>query len=181
MLLNATDSVLLVIDVQTTLLRSVQRSDEFAENCRWLVRLAQLMQVPIVASEQYPQGLGPTEDGMRELIGAERFHAKTCFSSMDAPSFIEEFEATGRGQAVLCGMESQACVIQTALRLRERQTQTYVVVDAISARQDFETDIALRRMQQAGAIPVTREMVGFEWVRDASTPEFKTFSKQFLR
>lgn len=181
MLLDPADSALLVIDVQSKLLPNVQHSEEFVDNCRWLVRLAQLMDVPIVASEQYPAGLGPTEDGLRDLVGAQRFHGKTCFSSIDAPSFAEEFKALGRGQAVLCGMESQACVIQTALGLLEHNTQVYVVSEAITARTAMDTDVALRRMQQAGAIPVTREMVGFEWVRDAGTPEFKTFSKEFLQ
>jgi nicotinamidase-related amidase len=181
MLLNTAESVLLVIDVQAKLLPGVQRSEELVDNCRWLVRLAQLMEVPIVASEQYPQGLGPTEDGLRELIGAERFHGKTCFSSVDTPSFAEELKATGRRQAVLCGMESQACVIQTALRLLDQGTQVYVVADAISARKEFDTEVALRRMEQAGAVPVTCEMVGFEWLRRADAPAFKTFSKEFLR
>lgn len=181
MLLNTAESVLMVIDVQAKLLPGVQRREELVNNCRWLVRLAQLMEVPIVASEQYPQGLGPTEDALRELIGADRFHGKARFSSIDEPAFAEEFKATGRRQAVLCGMESQACVIQTALRLLEQGTQVYVVADAISARHDIDTDVALRRMEQAGVIPVTREMVGFEWLRRADAPEFKTFSKEFLR
>lgn len=181
MLLNTAESTLLVIDVQAKLLPGVQRREELVDNCRWLVRLAQLMEVPVVASEQYPQGLGPTEDSLRELIGAERFHAKACFSSIDTPSFAEEFNALGRRQAVLCGMEAQACVIQTALRLLEQGTQVYVVADAISARNDIDTQVALRRMEQAGVIPVTREMVGFEWLRRADAPAFKTFSKEFLR
>lgn len=181
MLLNAANSVLLVIDVQAKLLPGVQRGEELVENCRWLVRLAQLMAVPVVASEQYPQGLGPTEDGLRELIGAERFHGKTCFSSVDAAPFAAELQALERRQVVLCGMETQACVIQTALRLLEQDMQVHVVADAVAARKQLDTDIALRRMEQAGAVLVTREMVGFEWIRDAAAPQFKTFSKEFLR
>lgn len=181
MLLNVAESALLVIDVQAKLLPGVQHSDELVDNCRWLVRLARLMEVPVMASEQYPKGLGPTEEGLRELIGAERFHAKACFSSIDEPSFAKEFKALDRRQAVICGMESQACVLQTALRLLEQGTQVYVVADAISARNAFDTEITLRRLEQAGAVPVTREMVGFEWVGRADTAIFKTFSKEFLR
>lgn len=181
MLMNAAESVLLVIDVQAKLLPGVQRGEALVDNCRWLVRLAQLMEVPVIGSEQYPKGLGPTEDGLRELIGAERFHAKASFSSIDTPSFAEEFKAVGRRQAVICGMEAQACVVQTALRLLEQDTQVFIVADAISARQDIDTEVALRRMEQAGAVPVTREMVGFEWLQRADAPEFKTFSKEFLR
>lgn len=180
MLLNAAESVLLVIDVQARLLPGVQRSEELVANCRWLVRLAQLMEVPIVASEQYPRGLGPTEDELRQLIGAKRFHGKTCFSGMDAPSFAAEFQSLGRRQAVLCGMEAHACVIQTALHLLEQDAHVYVVADAISARNDVDTEVALKRLQQAGAAPVTREMVGFEWLRRADAPAFKRFSKEFL-
>lgn len=181
MLIDAADSALLVIDVQAKLLPGVQRGDELVANCQWLVRLAQLMNVPIVASEQYPQGLGPTETGLRELIGAQRFHAKSCFSSMAAPAFAQEFNALDRRQAILCGMESHACVNQTALQLLEQDVEVYIVHDAISARADSDTDITLRRLQQAGAAPISREMLGFEWVRDASSAEFKTFSREFLR
>lgn len=181
MLLNAEQSVLLIIDVQGKLLPGIQDSEAFVDSCRWLVQLAQLMQVPVVASEQYPKGLGPTEDGLRDLLGPERFHGKTCFSSIDAPDFAEEFDALGRRQAVICGMESQACVLQTTMRLIERGIQAHVVADAISARRQLDTEVSLRRMERAGAVPVTREMVGFEWLRDAAAPKFKTFSKDFLQ
>lgn len=180
-LLNSAQSALLVIDVQGKLLPGIQHADTFVDNCRWLVRLAQLMDVPIVASEQYPKGLGPTEDGLRELIGADRFHGKTCFSSIDAPAFAEEFDQLDRNQVVLCGMEAQACVLQTTLRLLETGLQVFVPADAIGSRRELDTQISLQRMEQAGAIQITREMVGFEWLRDAAAPEFKTFSTEFLR
>lgn len=181
MLLDRNKAALVVVDVQSRLLGGIQRSEELVSNCSWLVRLAQLMAVPVIASEQYPDGLGHTEDSLRALIGEERIHGKTRFSAMDDDGFVAHFNSLEREQVVVCGMESQACLVQTALRLKECGKQVFVVADAISARNDFDTDITLRRLEQAGVVLVSREMVGFEWVRDSSTPEFRTFSKEFLR
>lgn len=181
MLMNREQAILAVIDVQARLLPGVHEHERLVQNCSWLVRLADLMGVPVIASEQYPQGLGHTEESLRALIGPEKIHGKTAFSCIDDPGFAAAFASHDRKQVVLCGMESQACVLQSTLRLLERGCQVYVVADAISARNPVDTEIALRRMEQAGAQLVTREMVGFEWLRASDAAEFKQFSKEFLR
>lgn len=181
MLMDVDRSILLVIDVQARLLPGVHQSDKLARNCGWLVKLAEAAGVPVLGSEQYPDGLGHTEEALRALIGPENIVGKHSFSCIDDPVFAERFDQCGREQVVLCGMESQACVMQSVLRLLERGVEVFVVADAISARDNHDTEIALRRMEQAGATLVTREMVGFEWIRRSGTPLFKTFSKEFLR
>ena len=181
MLLDASKSILLVIDVQARLLPGVQHKDELVNNCNWLIRLAGLADVPVLGSEQYPDGLGHTEESLRTLVGEENIVGKHHFSCIDDPEFKAAFERQDRRQVVLCGMESQACVLQSTLRLLEKGLDVHVVVDAISARHDLDTEIALRRMEQAGAKLVTREMVGFEWIRRSDSVLFKTYSKDFLR
>lgn len=181
MLLDSKQSILVVVDVQARLLPGVQDNDTLVKHCDWLVRLAQLAEVPVIGSEQYPQGLGHTEESLQARIGEANLYGKTTFSCIDNEGFAARFEQEGRQQVVLCGMESQACVLQSALRLKETGAEVFVVADAISARNHRDTEITLRRLEQAGVTLVTREMVGFEWIRRSDAPAFKTFSKDFLR
>lgn len=181
MLMDQENSIVAVIDVQARLLPGVHENEKLVNNCSWLVRLAGLLNVPVVGSEQYPDGLGHTEEGLRELVGPDNIYGKHFFACIDDPGFEKAFQAHGRKQAVLCGMESQACVMQSAIRLLEKGFDVFVVADAISARNPYDTDVALRRMEQAGARIVTKEMVGFEWIRRSDAAQFKSFSKDFLR
>ncbi|MGO1708526.1 MAG: hydrolase [Oleiphilaceae bacterium] len=181
MLMDQENSIVAVIDVQARLLSGVHENEKLVSNCSWLVRLAGLMNVPVVGSEQYPDGLGHTEEGLRELVGPNNIYGKDFFACIDDPGFEKAFQAHGRKQVILCGMESQACVMQSAIRLLEEGFDVFVVADAISARNPYDTEVALRRMEQAGARIVTKEMVGFEWIRRSDAAQFKAFSKEFLR
>lgn len=181
MLMDLENSIVVVVDVQARLLPGVHENERLVNNCNWLVRLAGLMNVPVIGSEQYPDGLGHTEESLRELVGVANIYGKTFFACMDDPGFKKAFQAHGRKQVVLCGMESQACVMQSAIRLLENGEEVFVVADAISSRSPYDTEVALRRMEQAGARIVTKEMVGFEWLRRSDAAQFKAFSKEFLR
>lgn len=181
MLMDKEKAIVAVTDVQTRLLSGIHENEKLVKNCSWLVRLAGVMNVPVIGSEQYPDGLGHTEDNLRELIGPDNIYGKTFFASIDDPAFEKAFNAHGRTQVVLCGMESQACVMQSAVRFMDKGLDVFVVADAISARDPYDTEVALRRMEQAGARIVTKEMVGFEWLKRSDAAEFKTFSKEFLR
>ena len=181
MLMDQENCIVAVIDVQARLLGGVHESEKLVDNCNWLVRLAGLMNVPVIGSEQYPDGLGHTEEKLREVVGPANLYGKTFFACIDDPGFEKAFRSHDRKQVVLCGMESQACVMQSALRLLEKGLEVFVVADAISARNSYDTEVALRRMEQAGARIVTKEMVGFEWLRRSDSVQFKAFSKEFLR
>lgn len=181
MLLDRHQSVLIVIDVQARLLPGVHEQAQLVSHCNWLTRLARLLGVPVIGSEQYPQGLGHTEDSLRAAIGADNLYGKTRFACADDEAFARVLQALKRPQLVLCGMETHACILQSALRLLEQDYQVFVVADAVSARQPFDTDIALRRMERAGVNLITREAVGFEWLRGSDDEHFRTFSREFLR
>jgi len=181
MLLDKTESALLVIDVQEKLLPGIHDSERLVDNCRWLMNAAELVGVPVLASEQYPQGVGPTVPALRELMKDEAVVAKTWFSCADSEACMNQLDHLDRPQVVICGMEAHVCVLQTALRLQQQGKQVFVVTDAISARQSHDTEVAIQRMQAAGVTLVTREMVGFEWIRRSDAPEFREFSKRFLQ
>ncbi|MCU5783734.1 putative isochorismatase hydrolase [Alcanivorax balearicus MACL04] len=182
MLIEAQDSTLLVIDVQERLLPGVHEHETLVKNCRWLIEVAQLMDVPVRFTEQYPKGVGPTTDQLLELAGdANPAIAKTVFSCADAPECASLLSEARGKTFVLCGMEAHVCVMQTALGLHQAGNKVFVVADAISARNPLDTESALQRLRDEGVRVVTREMVGFEWVRDSLAPQFKTFSQKFLR
>lgn len=181
MLIDRKDSALMVIDVQTRLLGPIFEGEQLVKNCSWLIRLAQLLDVPILATEQYPQGLGPTADELRDLLDPDAIIGKTVFSCADVPECVTAIESLEKEQLILCGMEAHVCILQTAIGLQNLGKQVFVVADAISSRSALDRDLSIERMAKQGIQIISREMVGFEWVRRADMPQFKTFSKEFLR
>lgn len=181
MLINRDASALLVIDVQARLLPGVHESEQLVKGCRWLMELARLVEVPVLGTEQYPQGVGPTAEALQVLLPEGDFIAKTFFSCADSPECRSRIDALDREQIIICGMEAHACVMQSALRLLEQGKTVFVVADAVSARNPVDTEYAIARMRDEGVKIVTREMVGFEWMMRSDVPEFRDFSMKFLR
>ncbi len=181
MLIKSENSALLVIDVQEKLLPGVYDNETLVKNCQWLIEVAQLMDVPVIGSEQYPQGVGPTIESLKVLLPEGSYIGKTHFSCVDAPACNAQIESLNKQVIVICGMEAHVCVLQTALSLLEAGKQVYVVADAISSRNAKDTEFAIARMREEGVKIVTREMVGFEWIRRSDAPQFKTFSTRYLR
>lgn len=181
MLIRAQDSLLLVVDVQTRLLGGIHQSDVLVKKCADLVDLAKMFDVPVLGSEQYPEGLGHSEAILVEKIGATNIVGKQKFSGTESVELMQKMAATERKTIVLCGMESQACIIQTALSLKQKGFEVAVVADAISARNPQESERAIARMEQHNVQIVTFEMLGFEWLAGSDHPQFKAFSKAYLR
>lgn len=184
MLMNADDSLLLVVDVQERLLPVIHDWQRLLDNAMWLVQLAQCMEIPVIASEQYPRGLGQTQADLRALLPMQCIVEKQHFSCVAAGMFQPgQPGAPGaeRGQVVVCGIESHVCVLQTVLDLREQGRQVFVVADAVSSRAPANKALALERMRHHGVDVVSCEMVAFEWLKQAGTPIFKEISKRFLR
>ena len=181
MLLNKDNSCLIMIDVQEKLTPHVLNPEELVKRCQWLIRLASELGVPLVVSEQYPQGLGNTVEPLRSSLSTARCIDKVHFSCYREPSFVKQWQTIGRKQAVLAGIETHVCVMQTALDMREAGLDVFVVVNAVSSRHDVDHKYGLKRMKQAGVHLVTAEMVFFEWVGQAGTPEFKALSQSYLR
>lgn len=181
MLINSDHSCLLVVDIQEKLAPGIHQPQKLIENCRWLIKAAQLFEIPVMASEQYPRGVGPTVAPLRELISEDYIQDKLIFSCADSPECLVMIEQQQRNQVIIVGMESHVCVLQTALRLNELGQEVFVVADAISSRDPLDTELAIARMSKAGIHIVSREMVAFEWLRGSGAPQFKTFSKEFLQ
>ena len=174
--LKADSSVLIAIDVQDKLLVKIPAAKTLTQNAAFLLDVASLLSVPVRATEQYPKGLGPTTAELARRL-PQSLPAKTAFSCCGAGTFLEELEMLRRPNVVLVGMETHVCVAQTALDLLQAGLHVFLPVDALAARGETDHDTALRRLEQAGAVPTTTEAVAFEWMGNAAHPQFKAVSK----
>ncbi|MBA2710420.1 MAG: hydrolase [Tatlockia sp.] len=181
MLLERSKSCLLLIDVQEKLMPLVINSEAVLQRCEWLIRLAKDLNVPLLVSEQYPQGLGTTVKPLRSLISEGKFIEKMDFSCNKSPNFQNHLQSLKKQQMVLIGIETHVCVLQTAFDLLQAQYEVFIVVDAVSSRFELDFNYALKRMKQNGIHLITSEMVFFEWIGQSGTPEFKTLSKKYLQ
>lgn len=180
MLMNAENGSLLVVDVQDKLLRHIHDWQALLQNVIWLVRVARRMGVPIMATEQYPKGLGHTAPELaREFpdgVVVDKMHF-SCAAAQCLPGL----PGSERPQVVVCGMESHVCVLQTVIELKAAGKDVFVVGDSVGSRRPADKACALERMRDHGIEIVSHEMVAFEWLRKAGTPLFKEISLDFLR
>ncbi len=181
MLLKRDTSALILVDVQEKLTQHVLNSEDLVQRCQWLIRLAKELNVPMVVSEQYPRGLGRTVEPLRTATSGEVCVDKVHFSCYREPSFVQHWQSIHRAQVVIVGIETHVCVLQSAMDMKSAGVDVFVVVDAVSSRHEVDHKYGLKRMKQAGIHLVTAEMVFFEWVGQAGTPEFKALSQSYLR
>jgi nicotinamidase-related amidase len=174
--LRPDNAVLVVIDIQDRLLAKIPSAAALVRNTAFLLDVAGLLGVPVRATEQYPKGLGPTTAEVARRL-PRPLAAKTAFSCCGAGTFLDELKVLQRPNVVLAGMETHVCVGQTALDLLDAGLHVFLPVDALAARFVVDHDAALRRLEQAGAVPTTAEAVAFELLGDASHPQFKAVSK----
>ncbi len=181
MLMRAETSCLLVVDFQERLMPAIHDAERVMANGTWLIQIAQRLTVPVLVSEQYPQGLGHTVAPIRNLLPAEAFMEKVHFSCAADRDCMRRIDALEREQIVVIGSEAHVCVLQTALGLRATGKQVYLVADAVSSRSPRDVELALARMRAEGVRIVSREMVAFEWLHQSATDTFRAISREFLR
>lgn len=180
-MLQKEKSCLLVIDIQEKLAPHILGIDALIPRCQWMMRLASELDVPMLVSEHYRKGLGQTIEPLRQLMPGCTEIDKVHFSCYRDQSFQKHFQLLNKKQAVLVGIETHVCVLQTALDLNDAGIEVFVVVDAVGSRFELDHRYALERMQQVGIRLVTREMIFFEWMEHAGTAVFKSLSKVFIQ
>jgi nicotinamidase-related amidase len=178
-LLNADDSALLVIDMQEKLLPHIADHQRIVWNIGRLIEGARLLNVAIRATEQYPQGLGATVDTLGVSIrkSPPELGVKTMFSCRECASLFSGLKSSGVQKLVVTGIEAHVCVAQTVMDVIADGFDAYLCVDAIGSRFAVDRETALRRLENAGAIPTTTEAVLFEWCEHAKHPAFKQISQ----
>jgi nicotinamidase-related amidase len=179
-LLQALDSVLVIVDIQEKLFDVMPDHDKekMLDNTTSLIDSAHLLNIPIIVTEQYPQGLGKTVSQLSDGLNDSTYRfEKTSFSCAGAANFMATLEKIDRNQIIIVGLETHVCVLQTALDLlSSKKYQIHVIEDATCSRKIEHKFFALQRMQTQGIIVSNYESVLFEWLRNASHPHFKAIS-----
>lgn len=177
MLIVREHSLFLLVDVQERLVPAMAEATAVLANCGLLLKAADRLRVPVLASEQYPKGLGPTVPELRDLLPADSVLVKTSFACGADPVIAGRLSTSGRGQVVVAGIEAHVCVLQTALALRAVGREVFVVADATASRRPESKTVALDRLRANAVEVVTAEMVVFEWLGRAATEEFRELSR----
>ncbi len=177
-LLERRSTALVLMDVQEKILPAMHDPARVLRRACLLAHGATALGAPVIVTEQYPRGLGPTAPELREALpeGVAPL-AKTAFSAAQAPGFLEALGATGAAQVLLAGIETHICVLQTALDLVIRGYQVHLAADACGSRDPDNHENALRRLQAAGAIVTNCESALFEMLGKAEGAEFKEISR----
>lgn len=173
MMLERGKTALAVVDFQDKLLGKIEGHEAIVPKAVKLIRFCRALEIPILWTEQYPKGLGPTNAVIAaELAGLTPIE-KTEFGCMANPGFAAALAATGRTQLLVTGIEAHICVMQTVLSAVEKGLAVFVAEDAVGSTQASERAAGVARMERAGAEIVTAQMAMFEILRQAGTPDFK--------
>lgn len=174
LLLRNYELMLVVIDVQEKLMARIFNWESILSNLRILIQGLQVLNVPIVLTEQYPEGIGRTEHSIREVLKEYEPVEKMTFSVLDNEKALERIGKPEKNRYILtAGVESHVCVLQTTLALLENGFNCGVMVDCIGSREKQNYEYAIERMKQAGAALLTTEMVLFDLLQSATHPAFK--------
>ena len=171
-LLGKEGTVFVVIDMQDTLLKKCHDWETVSDRCVVFLKFCHVVDMPIVATEQYPKGLGRTNLEVAEAAGAD-FIPKTTFNCFGEAAFHKAVEEAGPETLVLAGIEAHVCVLQTALDALERGYKVHVLADAVSSRASWMAENGLTRLSNAGVVVSNTESAMFEIVGDSADPLFK--------
>jgi len=176
-MLDTDKTALVVIDVQEKLSRVMYEKDKLFQNLQKLIKGLKLLDIPIVVTEQNPNGLGPTVPDIAPLLSDVKPITKFSFSCCGEEQFTSEIDRLGRKQILLAGIETHVCVYQTAIDLIKAGYEVHAVVDCVSSRTIENKNLAIDKMKSEGARLTGVEIVLFELLRTAKHPKFKEMSQ----
>ncbi len=172
--LDRSKAAVLVVDIQSRLTPAMppEALASVVKYTRALVGAAKELGLPVLATEQYPKGLGNLIPEVRDVLPSPPME-KVHFSCGADPAIAAALEKTGRRQVVVCGMETHVCVFQTVRDLVAAGYEVHVCADAVSSRTDEHRRVGIDLCRQAGGIVTTAETAIFDLLHQAGTPEFK--------
>lgn len=174
--LNKSEAILVLIDFQERLMPAMEDNETLEMSTIKLVKGCKILGVPVLVTQQYTKGLGPTIAGIDDALGVYEPIEKTSFSAMGEPVFKEKLSVSGRKTVILAGIEAHVCVLQTALELIEAGYTVFLVNDCVSSRSIGDMANAQQRMINAGAVETTYESTLFELLKGAREEGFKDIS-----
>lgn len=178
-LLDPARAVLVVIDVQERLCAAMDQEalQRLVKNVGILLESAIELAVPVIFTEQYVKGLGPTLGELKQRAPAAACYEKLTFSCCGNQEFVKQLKDSGRKQIIICGMETHVCVQQTVIELLGEGFDVHVVKDAVMSRSSDNKQTAMEAMMLAGAVPASTESAVFQLLKIAGTDSFKKISK----
>jgi nicotinamidase-related amidase len=176
--LRPEECALAVIDIQEKLLPPIFEKERLLRNAQLLARLANILQLPVIVSTQYEKGLGQTVAEIRSFLADVKPVDKLEFGCFGNGEYCSQVgKLANRNTLLLCGMESHICVMQTALGALNQGLNVHVAADAVSSRTELNWKLGLNRMQAAGAVLSSTEMMIYELLGKSGTPAFKEMLK----
>lgn len=170
--ININNSLIFIIDVQEKLVKMLNE-DEVKNSSIKLAKAAKILNIPTIITEQYPKGLGSTIIEVKENLSEAAFFEKTYFDALKDEKISNAIKSYNKKQIIIFGIETHICVLQTAFNLLNKNYEVFVVKNACGSRNSKNKEIALKRMERAGAQIVTEEMVLFELLESSKHPNFK--------
>lgn len=177
-ILDKSNTVLLIIDIQERLAAVMKMKDAVVENCLHLIELSKMLSIPIIVTEQYPKGLGPTVEPLRNSLSDYRPVEKLTFSCCDEPSFLDAIRNLNSKTLIVTGMETHICILQTSIGLLREGFNVHLVRDAVCSRTKENWRAACEFLRDAGAVITCTETALFQLLQRAGTEEFKAISKR---
>ncbi len=174
--MHKTDSALVIVDIQEKLAAVMSEREKVVGNTLHLIETAKLLRMPLVLTEQYPRGLGPTVKEIREALPSCEPVEKIVFGCCDEPAFLKTLASKGRKKIILCGMETHVCVLQTCIGLLKDDYDVHVVENAVCSRSKEDFRVGIELMRDAGAVITGTETVLFQLLERAGTEEFRIIS-----
>ena len=173
-------SVLCVIDVQEKIIPTIPTGQHVITECCRLVEAADLFDIPILFTEQYPKGLGQTVEPLSSKIKNQKSLEKISFSCCGTPTFLDQISSDVE-TLIVCGIETHICVAQTVLDALQTGFRVYIAVDAVGSYREHDHTVALRRLEGSGAVLTTTEAILFELCGTAENPAFKRMQQLVAR
>lgn len=175
-ILNKEDSLYICIDLQGKIISAMSNADELIKNANILLKTADIYNIPTLVTEQYPKGLGATDERIIFPNNYKLF-AKDYFSIFGSEDFVKEFNFLDKKNIIIFGIETHVCVYYSVFHLIENGYNVYVVADACSSRTVENKNIALEQMRKIGANIVSTEMILFWHIEHSKVEGFKDLSK----
>ena len=166
----------LIIDIQERLFPVMWEKENLLKNCQVLIQGLSLLNLPVLATQQYTRGLGETIGEIKSILPEFTYIEKREFSCCDEPAVVKKLTELNADNVILCGIESHVCVLQTAIDLKQNGFNPVVVMDAVSSRNLLNIDLARERFRYEGIMMTSVESILFELTRTSAASEFKSIS-----
>jgi nicotinamidase-related amidase len=177
--LNPKTTAFILIDIQEKFIPAMHKIEDVIRNANTLVKASEILDIPLIVTEQYPKGLGKTIDKIKLHKKAQKIEKThfSCFGCEEFSTKLEELKKKGVTSLVLFGIEAHVCILKTALDALEKEFEVHVVADAITSRSKPDKRIANQRMMQSGVFFASTEIILFQLIDKAEGDEFKAISK----